>query len=174
MTTTSPSRPTTHGAGRWTKPTTVALLLWGLLHVVGGTILMITAAADPLAALQSLGSAAPAADLPLDPGPVTGAVIGFHGLNILWAGLAVTVLSVRWSWRSYPKGVPTSLLIAGAADIGLIGYLLIPGFMRLSEGVWGPLLLAIAASGAALARRDAMPVTRSQMAPTNHQEGQPT
>lgn len=149
------SAPETAEHGRWARLTTVALLLWGLLHVAGGAILMVTAVDDPLAALQSLGSAAPASDFPADPGPVTQAVIGFHGLNLLWAGLAVTALSVAWSWRRYPRGVPTSLLIAGAADFGLIVYLLIPGLMKFTEGLWGPLLLAIAAAGASLAHRRA-------------------
>lgn len=140
-------------AGRWMRLTTVALLLWGLLHVVGGASLMVAAASDPPAALRSLGSAAMAGDLPADPGRVTQAVIGFHGLNLLWAGLAVTILSLVWTWRRYPRGVPTSLFIAAAADIGLIVYLLIPGLMNVYEGVWGPLLLAIAVAGAAVARR---------------------
>ena len=52
-----------------------------------------------------------------------------------------------------PKGVPTSLVIAGVADLGLIVYLVIPGLMRFSEGVWGPLLLVIAATSAAMASR---------------------
>jgi hypothetical protein len=49
--------------------------------------------------------------------------------------------------------VPTSLFIAAAADVGLIVYLLMPGLMPLSEGLWGPLLLAVAVVGAFVARR---------------------
>ena len=84
----------------------MTLLLWGLLHLVGGAFIMFTAATDPLSALQSLGSAAALTEFPADPGRVTQAVIGFHGLNILFVGIAVTVLSVAWSWRRYPRAFP--------------------------------------------------------------------
>ncbi len=156
MSTSTVDLPATRRGTRWERPTTVALLLWGLLHIVGGASMMAMAAADPLAALRSLGSAAPSGDFPTDPGPVTQAVVGFHGLNLFFAGLAVTILSVAWSWRRYPRGVPTSLLIATAADVGLVAYLLIPGSMKLTDGVWGPLLLVLAVAGAALARRQAV------------------
>ncbi len=156
MRTNAITSPATRKRRRWERETTVALLLWGLLHMVGGASLMAMAASDPLSALQSLGSAAPSGDFPIDPGPVTQALIGFHGLNLLFAGLAVTILSIVWSWRHYPRGVPTSLLIATVADLGLIAYLLVPGWMKLTDGVWGPPLLALAAAGAALARRNSV------------------
>ena len=136
----------------WERTTALSLLLWGLLHVAGGVVLMFGAASDPLEGLRSLGSGAAPDAFPLDPGPVTAALIGFHGLNIAFSGVAVTALAV-WAWRSYPKGVPTALIIATAADVGLAVYLLGSGHMRFTDGLWGPVLLAAAAGAAALARQ---------------------
>ena len=142
--------PTTHHLAR---ATVIALTLWGLLHIVGGGALMVAATATDTTGLAALGSAVDVSQLPETPNAVVQALIGFHGMNIAFAGMAVTLLSVGWSWRQWPRGVPSSLLIAGAADIGLLVYLLGPGYMKLSDGIWGPLLLAIALLTGALARR---------------------
>ncbi len=142
--------------GFWPRATSVTLFLWGLLHIVGGGALMALGASDPAAGLKSLGSAKA---LPPDPGEVVGALIGFHGLNLAFAGVAVTALAV-WAWRSWPRGVPTGVAIATAADIGLIFYLLGPGHMKITDGLWGPLLLVLAALGWALS--STQPETTSQ------------
>ena len=147
-----PSREERAQPPGWPAKTTVVMLtLWGLLHSVGGIALMLTASGPE--GLASLGSAVDVADLPATTNPVVAALVGFHGLNIAFAGLAVTALSLGWSWRSWPRGVPTSMLLAGAADVGLIVYLLGPGHMKIGDGIWGPLLLAIALLTGTLTRR---------------------
>lgn len=139
--------------GFWPRTTAISLLLWGLLHLVGGGVLMAQAASDPAAGLQSLGSAGA---IPPQPDAITAALIGFHGLNLAFAGAAVTGLSI-WTLRSWPRGVTTSLIIATAADIGLIAYLLGPGHMKLTDGLWGPLLLGLAVLAGIISRRTPAP-----------------
>lgn len=138
---------------RLARATVITLTLWGLLHIVGGGALMLASTATDATGLVALGSAVEISEFPETPNAVVQALIGFHGMNIAFAGLAVTLLSVARSWRYWPRGVQSSLLIAGAADIGLLVYLLGPGYMKLSDGIWGPLLLAIALVTGALARR---------------------
>jgi hypothetical protein len=111
---------------------------------------------DPASALTMLGSAAPSADIPADPGNVVGALVGFHGLNLAFAGLAVLGLAV-WSWRHWPTGIPTALAIAGVADLGLVVYLLAPGHMAIADGTPGPVLLGVALIASAIARHSNAP-----------------
>lgn len=128
-----------------------ALGLWGFIHVLGGGVLM-ASASNPASALTTLGSAAPPSDVANDPGAVVGALIGFHGMNLAFAGVAVLGLAV-WSWRRWPLGVPTALAIAAVADLGLMVYLLVPGHMATADGAPGPILLAVALVAAVFARR---------------------
>lgn len=122
---------------RWT------ILAWGVLHVVGGSLIVaITLREGAEAGLSDLGSAAPVAAIPSDPGPVVKALLAFHGLNIVWFGLATLYLAQRRSMKS----LGAALMVMAAADFGLIVSFLIPGHMRWIDGLWGPLLLVLSAS----------------------------
>ncbi len=130
----------------------VALAAWGLLHVIGGAALMWATATDGgRAALESMGSAASPDDIPLQPGPVAESVLQFHSLNILLAGIAVAAIVIIVARTSWPRGVTATLLIVAALDFGLIVFLVLPGYMKVSDALWGPLLFAIAAPAAWLA-----------------------
>lgn len=122
---------------RWT------ILAWGVLHVVGGSLIVaITLREGAAAGLSDLGSAAPVAAIPSEPGPVVKALLAFHGVNIVWFGLATLYLAQRRSMRS----LGAALMVMAAADFGLIVSLLVPGHMRWIDGLWGPLLLVLSAS----------------------------
>lgn len=122
-----------------------ALLAWGLLHIVGGFAEIATVASDGgQAGLKLLGSAAGPAEIPGEPGAVGEALIGFHGFLIGAAGLAVLLLAGTVSRTAWPRGLSTSMAIVVVADLGLVVFLLGPGLMRVSDGIWGPLLLVVA------------------------------
>lgn len=122
---------------RWT------ILAWGVLHVVGGSLIVaITLREGAEAGLSDLGSAAPVAAIPSEPGPVVKALLVFHGVNIVWFGLATLYLAQRRNTRS----LGAALMVMAAADVGLIVSLLVPGHMRWIDGLWGPLLLVMSAS----------------------------
>jgi hypothetical protein len=99
--------------------------------------------ATPLAALESLGSATNTNDIPADPGDVVRAVIAFHSFNILMGGAAVEAIAVTVVRSRWPVGVSSSLGIVAVLDAGLIFFLLAPGYMKLAEGAWGPVLFVI-------------------------------
>lgn len=152
-----PSRPAARGLplrppGRARTAALLSLGAWGALHVVGGLALAVTAAADSgHAALQTLGSAAPAAQLPDPAGPVVEALIGFHGFNIAVAGAAVLWLAAGRARRAWPAGVSPALALVVVLDVGLVAFLLAPGHMLVADGMFGPVLavVAVAASLAA-------------------------
>jgi hypothetical protein len=137
-------RARTFAVARWSTAA------WGALHVAGGSLLLATTLADgPRETLIDLGSAADPTTIPAEPGSVVEAVLGFHALNIVWFGLAALVLA----WRGSRRSVRDGLLVMAAADVGLVLFLLGTGRMSVAEGVWGPLLLAVAATAFVWSRR---------------------
>jgi hypothetical protein len=122
----------------WNDATRWIILAWGILHIVGGALIMATR--DAHDGLANLGSGAAPGDVPADPGPVVGALLGFHGLNIVWFGIATILLARRRTQGS----TIAALAVMAAADLGLLVYLVGPGHMRLADGAWGPLLLVLA------------------------------
>ena len=125
------------GFTRWT------ILAWGVLHVVGGSLIVATTVREGAeAGLSDLASAAPAAAIPAESRPGVEALLAFHGLNIVWFGLATLYLARRRTGSS----LGAALVVMAAADVGLVLFLLGPGHMRWSDGVWGPLLLVLGAS----------------------------
>jgi len=134
---------------RWRTATLGAAGAWGILHVVGGLALAAQAVGDSgAAALRALASAAPADQIPSRTGAVTEAVLAFHGANIAAAGVAVLLISARTARRDWPTGVGMAMVIMAVLDAGLLAFLLVPGHMRMGDGIWGPLLLMVAAVSA--------------------------
>lgn len=121
-------------------------ILWGILHVVGGAVLLQQlSAGGATGMLAVIGSAVPAEALPSIAGGLTGAVLGFHAWNIIWFGIFALIVGVVLNWRNSRTGYWLNLFVVGAADLGLIVALLVPGYMALSDGLLGPTLWLLAA-----------------------------
>jgi hypothetical protein len=144
-------RPRAFAVARWSTAA------WGALHVLGGALLLATTLGEGARkTLLDLGSAAEPDTIPDEPGSVVESVLGFHALNIVWFGLAALALA----WRGDRRSVRDGLFVMAAADVGLVLFLVGPGRMSAAEGVWGPLLLLVAATAFVLSRR-----TRGSLAP---------
>ncbi len=122
----------------------VGYVLWGLLHVVGGSLIMVTARSDGPAALALFGTGVAPEEIPPATSPVTEAVLAFHGWNIMWAGLLVTVVAVVLNWRNSRSGFWFNMAVVAGADLGLIWTMLASGVMRPADGAPGLVLFAIA------------------------------
>lgn len=121
-------------------------ILWGILHVVGGAVLLQQLSAEGATGMLAvIGSAVPAEALPSISGGLTGAVLGFHAWNIIWFGIFALIVGVVLNWRNNRTGYWLNLFVVGAADLGLIVALLVPGYMALSDGLLGPTLWLLAA-----------------------------
>ncbi len=120
--------------------------LWGLIHILGGVVLIQQAQSGGAgAALATLGTAVPPEQLRQVTGGVAQAVLAFFGWNWVWIGLLVLVVAVRLNWRASPAGYWINLFVAGASDLGLVLLLLVPGYMAIADGWPGPLLWLLAA-----------------------------
>lgn len=151
-TTTTTPNPNQSTAGIARRTAVGSMILWGLLHVVGGIVLIAQATGSGSDAIAAYATALPPVDLS---GPASKAVtglVGFHGFNIAAAGAAVTTLAwirrrdARSHWR-------TPLTVAAVADIGLVAFLLIPGVMATADGAPGLVLLLVALAAASATDR---------------------
>lgn len=120
-------------------------ILWGLLHIVGGAALLQQLSAEGVTGvLASLGTAVPPAELPVVSGGVTAAVLAFFAFNWVWIGLVVLAVGIWLNWHNSRLGYWLNLMVAGAADLGLLIFLLLPGYMAVTDGWPGPLLWLLA------------------------------
>jgi hypothetical protein len=138
----------------WKRVVIGTLIVWGVMHVVGGFSVVATSGQ---AAFEAVATAASPADLPANPSPVVEDILNFLMFLIGMAGVAVTVAAVTTLRARWPVGIVPVMLVIGLSDLALIMYMLIPGHMSPTDGIWGPLLFVIALLGYGAARRDLPP-----------------
>ena len=128
-----------------TRTAAVLFFLWGLIHVLGGAVMLATLGdGGPEAYLLTVATVDPgmASSAP-EAGGASAAVFGFHAWNILWVGLCVAVLAGTLNWRGSPIGYWVNLALISGADLGLLVFLVLPGIMAWSTaspglGLWLP------------------------------------
>ena len=117
--------------------------LWALLHVVAGATLVGSALTDINGHVQEIGTGATAEQLPtLGEHTVVSAIIAFHSFNTVWIGLLVGLIAIRFNWHNTRVGYWLNLALTGFLDLGLLVFLLVPGYMAWGDGWIGPLLFA--------------------------------
>lgn len=124
---------------RSTKIGAVFFALWGVLHVIGGGLMLATASGSSVDGYAMFNGAAG------DEGPLAGAILQYHSFNLLWFGVAATVIAITLNWRNSRIGLFVNLAITGLADIGLVLFMLIPGYLGWLNGAQGLGLFALAA-----------------------------
>jgi hypothetical protein len=73
-------------------------------------------------------------------GGLAEAVLAYYAWNLLWIGVLVTVVAVRFNWRNDPAGFWLNLVVVSAVDLGLVVTLVLPGHMALADGLMGIVL----------------------------------
>ncbi|MDP2470682.1 MAG: hypothetical protein Q8W46_07445 [Candidatus Palauibacterales bacterium] len=140
-------------SGRAHRIGAVFYLLWGIIHVLGGAAMLATLrSAGGAGVLRMIATADPGSAPDSVPEIVT-AVAGFHSWNLLWIGALVAGVALTLNWRNRRSGFWINLTLAGAADAGLVAFMLAPGLMRLSDGLIGIVLFGLAFMFSGLGRR---------------------
>jgi hypothetical protein len=128
--------------------------LWALLHVVAGASLVFSALTDIDGHLREVGTAAAPSQLPsFGEHTVVSAIAAFHSFNMVWIGVLVFVTALTLNWQNSRGGFWLNLGVAGFLDLGLLVFLLVPGYMAWSDAWPGPLLFAAGATCSALGLR---------------------
>lgn len=129
---------------RFARIGAVFYAFWGLIHVGGGTLLLLAALAGTDAFLRAqVGSS------PVDPGHLAGgastiriadSVFAFHAFNLVWLGALTTAVAVRLNWYNSTPGYWMNLALVGFTDLGLLLFLVRTGTVPASDAWIGPVL----------------------------------
>lgn len=102
----------------------ITYILWGLMHLLAARMVF------------ALGQS-------LQPGMVQGRIYQ-SAANLLFLALFAIVVAVFFNWRNSRRGYWLNLIVVGAADVGFIVFILLPGLAPILPGALGPLLWIIA------------------------------
>jgi len=126
--------------------------LWGLVHILGGAALLLGVMESPAAGYGAYAGAGAHYDA------LAGAILAYFAYGILMAGLAALAIAARGNWRNGETALMANTGLVAAVEIGLVIFLLIPGFVPLIQALPG-LVLAVLGSvvgGVACARGGAV------------------
>lgn len=112
--------------------------LWGVLHIVGASVLLLQAAnLGATAVFATIGSATPATALPQLSNSLVDAVLRYYAWNLLWIGCFVLVVAIWLNWRNHVLGYWLNLTVVSVVDLGLLVFLIAPTHMALADGMLG-------------------------------------
>jgi hypothetical protein len=104
--------------------------VWGLVHIMAGTIVL---SADTQTGFSAIADAVYAEDLIANYHPAIGAILNQHAWNLFWFG-SVTTVGAFFIWRASPFAIAVTALIGGFADVGYFVFLDIGGFVNFMPG----------------------------------------
>ena len=112
----------------------VFFILWGLIHIIGGGAILAAVAESPAQGFAIYGEHS---DSYTD---LAGSILGYLAYGFVWIAVLVTYIGVRYNWRNSRLGLALNTSLVGLTDIGLIIFLVLPGFMSWSNASPGLLL----------------------------------
>jgi hypothetical protein len=147
-------------SNKFAKIGAVFYLLWGLLHILGGFLMLSASSVDLGSYLQVLmGEQSALADITTNNTVATSAtlqVFAYHAFNLMWLGVLVSVIAIVSNWKNQASGFWVNLALVGLIDLGLIVFMVVPGVIPSSDPWWlGPVLyvFAVIFSGVGLSRK---------------------
>jgi uncharacterized iron-regulated membrane protein len=117
----------------------VSFVLWGLLHIVGGTAILMAVGESPANGFAVYEESTAAYT------ELAGSVLGNLAYSFIWIGVVVTFVGVRYNWHNSQAGLMLNTALVGLTDLGLIIFLILPGFVGWGEASPGLVLFAAGA-----------------------------
>ncbi len=113
----------------------ILYMIWGLIHVIGGVSILFESTVAGRISMQA--SARSTEEFAAIVDPAVNGIVGYHGFNLIWFGVFAFVVSATLIWRNLELGYWLNFLILGVIEIGLINFMLLPGFMKWADGSIG-------------------------------------
>lgn len=114
--------------------------LWGLLHMAGAIVI--------LSATLGTGPAAGYAIYGYDGGPLpgaTGAILAYFAYFLVLSGASALGIAVKLNWSNSQTGLAINTGLILAVEIGLIIFLIVPGYLSVFEALPGFVFFAMGA-----------------------------
>lgn len=121
------------------KTGAVLFILWGVIHIVGGSLILTAVTGNPDAGYAFYDEAATGYST------LAGGVLGYLAFSFAWIGAVVAWVGLAYNWRNSTRGLALNLALVGLTDLGLVVFLVLPGFLSWTEASPGLVLFAGAA-----------------------------
>lgn len=112
------------------KVSAVLWIVWGLVHMLAGSIVI---PADAGAGFAAIADAVDPEALEADYHPAVNGVLDQHGWNLFWGGLA-TVVGAVFIWRKNLTAIWVTGMVGGLLDVGYLVFVDFPGFVHFIPG----------------------------------------
>jgi len=123
----------------------VGYILWGVMHaMIGIQILSINLSHSTTDVINTLYLDSGLVKTPAELGSVVSALMNQHAWNLLWFGMFAVIVGALWNWRNHRAAYWANLAVVSLADVGFIVAILIPGYISVAVGIWGPILWLVA------------------------------
>lgn len=104
----------------------VAFALWGLLHVILGSIFLALFLWGPADAFAADG-------IPADTSPHARALMMQNNVSLIAGGATVLVLAIRWGWQGSRRALGVMLGVSTLFFFELVAFEVIPGHLALAQ-----------------------------------------
>lgn len=132
------------------KAGSISYVLWGLLHVVVGLYpVALFLGSGPSAMLSSIHGMDAISSME-EPILHMAFMIAEQYFNLAAFGVMAIWIAVRLNWRGKALGFWLNLVVLGPVDLSFIVAEIVPGYMPLEVGLWGPILYVLGAAGTGL------------------------
>ena len=116
------------------KVSAVLWIIWGLVHVLAGVMTMKGILTNDIASsIAGIADAVDPESLQINYPKAAGAVIGQHGFNLLWIGLA-TFISAFFIWKGNKNAIFLAAICGGLADLGYFLFMDLGGYVNFMPG----------------------------------------
>ena len=120
-------------------------ILWGILHVIIGTILLYKlSSVGSYGVMETTGSAVPPDQIPHINSALLNGILGQYAWNVLWPGLFAIAVAALMNWKNSRTGYWYNLIVITLVDSGFVCAILIPGHITLRDGLPGPIFWLLA------------------------------
>ncbi len=134
---------------RFIKSSVVMFILWGILHILVGVLAVVAYATQgPIGIFTAYGATLGpreagdtlmlAANIALE----FSIILAGYGVLSVWAAVVM--------YRGNALGFWLNTVLLGIVDVAFVYALMLPGYIPLDQGIWGPVLYVLGVSFGAL------------------------
>jgi len=120
----------------------ICYALWGVIHIAFGGMFLYSLLSGGIPALLKLSEVTNSTISAQDyPGILNGLLME-HSWNLIWFGLFALIVGVAMNWKNSRAGYWMNLVVVGAAELGFIVTIIVPGYF--TSAILGPILWILA------------------------------
>ena len=116
------------------KTSAVLWIIWGLVHIMAGVFTVnFIVSGDISGSISGIADAVDPSIIQMVYPDAAGAIIGQHGFNLLWIGIA-TFVSAFFIWKGNKNAIFLAAITGGLADLGYFIFLDLGRFVKFVPG----------------------------------------